>query len=153
MIVELGAGKTPSVDGATTVDKRGFDGIDHVHDVETGLPFDASEAETVVAIHLLEHIDDLPSLMDDIHRVLVSGGELVGRVPHYRDQQAYDDPTHERLFTTRSFDYWDSRTELGSLSYFDAEYQVERCQRVRRWRVWKARPIDFRLIAQPGGAA
>lgn len=147
MIVDLGCGpnKRPSAD--VGVDVRDYDGVDVVCDIEDGLPFDDGAVDRVLAYHVLEHVADLPAVMAEIHRVLVDGGTIRGKVPHYRDRDAYTDPTHKQYFSAASFDYWDAATEYGSMDYFDVGFRVRVAERVRRLRVWRSRPVRFELEA------
>jgi ubiquinone/menaquinone biosynthesis C-methylase UbiE len=52
-----------------------------VTDAEQGLPFDDQSFDRVIAIHVLEHIPDLPKALDDIKRVLKPGGMLEVVIP------------------------------------------------------------------------
>ncbi len=45
------------------------------------LPFPDGSFENVTAMEVLEHVDDLPRALDEIHRVLRPGGTLVVSVP------------------------------------------------------------------------
>jgi SAM-dependent methyltransferase len=47
-----------------------------VGDAESGLPFGAAEFDRVLAIHVLEHLPNLPAALDEVHRVLRPGGVL-----------------------------------------------------------------------------
>lgn len=69
------------------------------------LPFRSGSAAAIHAYHVLEHVDLLP-VMDEFHRVLKPGGLLHIRVPHASSFCFWDDPTHIRAFTSRTFDYW-----------------------------------------------
>jgi ubiquinone/menaquinone biosynthesis C-methylase UbiE len=44
--------------------------------VEEGLPFDTGEFDRVLAIHVLEHLRNLPAALDELWRVLRVGGVL-----------------------------------------------------------------------------
>lgn len=147
MIVDIGCGPNKREPADVGVDIRDYDDVDIVADLEDGLPMDSSTADGVLAYHVLEHVDDLPGVMEELHRVLKDGGYLEGKVPHYRERDAYTDPTHRQYFTASTFDYWDPTTEYGSMSYFDAEFRIETAQRVRRIQLWKSRPVEFRLQA------
>jgi SAM-dependent methyltransferase len=52
-----------------------------IGDVQEGLPFDGGEFDRVLAIHVLEHLPDLPAALDEIRRVLRSGGLLSVVIP------------------------------------------------------------------------
>ncbi len=70
------------------------------------LPFKTGSVSAIYAYHVLEHLNFVP-LMDEIHRVLADGGVFHVRVPHASSFCFWDDPTHIRPFTSRTFDYWE----------------------------------------------
>lgn len=144
-LLDLGCGDNKRHPGAVGVDVREYDDVDVVTDLESGLPFGESEVDGVLAYSIFEHVEDLPGLMADLHRVCRDGATVEGKVPHWTDRNAYVDPTHVRWFDTRTFEFWDPRTELGQRGYFDAEYRVRDASRVRRLQFWKSRPIAFEL--------
>lgn len=145
--LDIGCGNNKRDPAAIGLDLRDYDDVDVVHDLEDGLPFEANCFGEVLAYSVLEHVADLPAVMAEIHRVLEDGGALKGKVPHYRDRNAYVDPTHTQLFDTKTLEYWDSTTELGKLDYFDVEFCVCEASRIQRIQFWKSRPIVFELEA------
>src|SRR6185503_10280363 len=54
----------------------------------------------------VEHIEDIPALMREIHRVLEPGGAVFLTTPHFSCANAYTDPTHRHHLGWRSFDYF-----------------------------------------------
>lgn len=107
--MEIGAGDNRRP-GFTALDRR--DDADVVWDLEnTPLPFDDGSVIEVRAEQVLEHIHGLIPLMNDLHRVLAPGGQLVIEVPLATDGtrwfgEAFRDPTHVRFFTHETFDYF-----------------------------------------------
>lgn len=95
---------------AAALEKAAALGIEPVQaNVEEPLPFDDASFDAVVAGELFEHLRFPDELVAEIHRVLRSGGVLVGSVPNaYRVQSRLlflrgkppeDDPTHLRMFS------------------------------------------------------
>jgi len=105
VILNLGCGKEKFT-GVIGVDRYPGSGADVLADLNRSLPFADRSAERIVCSHLLEHVPDLVSLMEEIHRVLVSGGTLWIEVPYFAHRDAFRDPTHCRYFTWESFDYF-----------------------------------------------
>jgi SAM-dependent methyltransferase len=111
------------------MDKVALPGVDVVHDVEhVPWPFADNEFDVVRASHVLEHLRDLLVVMEEIHRVLKPAGRLVVKVPYYRHETAFRDPTHYRFFTERSFEYFtpvalDGKTPFDY--YTSAHFRVE----------------------------
>ena len=105
VILNLGCGsqKLPGVIG---VDRYPGSKADVFADLGRGLPFAGHSVNRIVCSHLLEHVPDVVSLMEEIHRVLVRGGSLWLEVPYFAHHDAYRDPTHRRFFTWESFDYF-----------------------------------------------
>ncbi|NHN48718.1 class I SAM-dependent methyltransferase [Halostella sp. JP-L12] len=145
-ILDIGCGKNKREPKAVGLDIRDYDPVDVVADIDREeLPFESDRFERILTYSVLEHMENLPSVMEKIHRIAEDGAVVEGKVPHWKDRNAYIDPTHKRFFDERTFDYWDPTTEYGDLEYFDVEFRVRRSQRVRRLQFWKSRPIEFKL--------
>jgi SAM-dependent methyltransferase len=52
-----------------------------VADVQQPLPFDDASFDRVLAIHVLEHLPDLPAALTQIRRVLKPGGRFIAVIP------------------------------------------------------------------------
>lgn len=84
--------------------------VDIVCDLEQGhLPFEDQAVTCIVACHVLEHITHLVPLMRECARVLQDGGHLIAITPHAASDDAWEDPTHVRAFTDKSWIYFDKR--------------------------------------------
>jgi len=145
MLLDIGCGDNKRDARAVGVDRRPYEDVDVVADLERGLPFAADSVDGVLAYSVLEHVADFPGLMADLHRVCRSGAVVEGKVPHWTDRNAYVDPTHVNFFDERTFGFWDPTTEFGERGYFDAEFRVRTAKRIRRVQFWKSRPIEFEL--------
>jgi len=104
----LGAGpKAPKLPGVVNVDIRNFPATDVVHDLNViPWPFEDGEAYSVNASHILEHLEDVPATMDELHRILCPGGELYIEVPIVTTKNldiAFADPTHKQFLRIHSF--------------------------------------------------
>ncbi|HEY8217628.1 MAG TPA: class I SAM-dependent methyltransferase [Acidimicrobiia bacterium] len=61
---------------AATIEAR-FPGVEViVADCQQQLPFDEASFDRIIAVHVLEHLPDLPSALDECHRLLRQGGVL-----------------------------------------------------------------------------
>lgn len=104
MRINLGCG-LDNKDGYTNVDI--VRPCDIIADFESGvLPFDDESAVEVNASQLMEHIHNFIPLMNEIYRILKVGGKLKVDVPIYPYREAFQDPTHCRVFTSNSFKYF-----------------------------------------------
>jgi hypothetical protein len=61
--------------------------------------------EEVHAYDVVEHIEDVVSFFEEVHRICSPGAIVHITVPHYSCSNAFTDPTHRHYFGLRSFDY------------------------------------------------
>ena len=89
------------------MDKLDIPGVDVVHDLNKfPYPFKDNQFDAVYCSHVLEHVDDLIKVMAEIRRILKPRGRVVIRAPHFSCGVSYRDPTHKRLFSYFTFDYF-----------------------------------------------
>ncbi len=69
-------------------------------------PFDEDEFHEVICQDILEHLGDLPSVMQEISRISKRGGVVKIRTPHYSSHYAYNNPTHRHYFGYYTFEYF-----------------------------------------------
>lgn len=113
MRLNLGCGNG-AMEGYVNVDLRPLSGVDVVCDLDDGpWPFKDSAAEQILALDIFEHLEDVIGAMDECHRILASGGELIIRGPLAGSLWVWSDVTHRRAFTELSFDHFDPETHLG----------------------------------------
>lgn len=100
--------------GFVNHDGLGLPGVDVVHDLnQFPYPFVDNEFDEIYASHVLEHVDDLVRVMGELRRILKPDGRLVVRVPHFSCGVSYRDPTHRRLFSYHTFDYFTAECFYG----------------------------------------
>jgi predicted SAM-dependent methyltransferase len=85
------------------------DVIHNVHDLP--LPFPDNEFDTVLTVHVLEHVDKdkLIDLVYDFSRILKVGGYMIAIVPHGSHDSAWENPHHRHLFAEGTWAYFDRR--------------------------------------------
>jgi len=100
MKYNIGCGKDIRED-MTNVDRRKWDGVDHVMDLRNwDLPDDS--AEYILASQILEHFspgDDLFAIMHNIWKTLKKGGRLEAFVPDARTSVFTFLPDHQSYWT------------------------------------------------------
>lgn len=60
--------------------------------------------------NVIEHVLDIVGLMEEIHRIGVSGCDVVITTPHFSSLYSYQDPTHLRHLAYDSMDYFTENT-------------------------------------------
>jgi ubiquinone/menaquinone biosynthesis C-methylase UbiE len=119
-VLNLGAGNR-LIEGAVQHDRvKHRPEIEVVHDLNVlPWPFEDKSFDKIVALAVLEHLDiDLVASLNECHRILEPGGQLVIKLPLHRAYNAYDDPTHRWLFSLRSLDQFCPETERGKAYAF-----------------------------------
>lgn len=122
--VDLGAGAVTRAPGAIRADSARAVRPDVLLDASRGLPFRTGSLKRVYCFDLVEHIDDIPALMAELHRVLEPGGAVLITTPHFSCANAHTDPTHKHQFGWRSFDYFTAQHELRY--YSSARFRIVR---------------------------
>jgi hypothetical protein len=96
--------------GWTNIDLVNQKGVDLVFDLnsipEHQLPIAESSVKSILLSHVLEHLNRPLDLMQELWRVAQNGCNLVIRVPHGGNDEAWLDPTHRRPYFPRSFIYF-----------------------------------------------
>ncbi len=89
------------------LDSIGLKGVDIVHDLNKfSYPFKDNEFDEVYTSHVLEHLEDLTKVMKELKRICKKGAKIIIRVPHFSCGVSYRDPTHKRLFSYFTFNYF-----------------------------------------------
>jgi len=86
-------------------------------------PFKNNQFETVIADNIVEHLDDIPRFIEEIHRICKNGAKIQITTGHFSGIDAFTDPTHKHFFTSRTFDYFIPQTDLHELQYSKAQFK------------------------------
>jgi hypothetical protein len=84
-------------EGFQGVDAFAFVGVDFVVDLrQTPWPWADASVEAAHASHFVEHLTgpERCAFVNELHRILVPGGQCQIIVPHWASNRAYGDPTH-----------------------------------------------------------
>ena len=104
------------------LDIRSFEGIDHVVDLNiTPWKFEDNSFDSIIAIHLIEHLDNLISFMDECHRILRPSGELYIETPIAGGDPdlEFADPTHIRCYRPHTFVNYFTGSGISKFGYTD----------------------------------
>lgn len=148
----LGAGpfhvRRPNTHEETLVDRLPFRGkgntpIDVVHNLDyTPWPFEDNNYDEIVAIHLVEHLKDLISFMNECWRILRPGGALYLATPEAGNNfnLTHTDPTHVRTYRVHTWINYFTRSEGPKFGYTD-----------KFWALWDIRVVEgsIHLHAMP----
>jgi SAM-dependent methyltransferase len=123
----LHVGCGPSAkEGDVGIDILAGPAVDIVHDLNVvPWPLDDDQFGSVICKDILEHLEDIPAVMGEIHRVSRDGARVFISVPTGSSPDLFTDPTHIRGFGSRSFDYFDPDKELYGYGYTDMRIHVE----------------------------
>lgn len=114
-MVQLGSGLATRIQGAIHVDIAGNTNPDIIFNLnDTPYPFQDNSIDFIVAISILEHLDDFLGVMAEIHRIAKPGASVYILVPHFSSASAFVDPTHCQHLSARSCDYFICGTDLES---------------------------------------
>jgi predicted SAM-dependent methyltransferase len=92
--------------GFVGVDFFAAPGVDIVHDLRTGFPFEDSSVEHLRAHDAIEHLPDRIHTMNEIWRVCRHGATVDISVPSTDGRGAFQDPTHVSFWNINSFFYY-----------------------------------------------
>ncbi len=92
--LNLGCGEDKK-EGYINVDWSPLVKPDVVHDLNTiPYPFDDHSVDSIEAFHVLEHLEKPFAIMKEFHRILVPGGQLHLKLPHFSRGFTHAEHTH-----------------------------------------------------------
>jgi SAM-dependent methyltransferase len=110
--LNLGAGKDIR-SGYINHDIADISNIDVVHDLnQRPWPFEDSAFDEIIALDVLEHLDDFLPTMEELYRILAPCGTIKIKVPYWNSSFCHMDPTHKQLFHEMTFHFLDPEKEL-----------------------------------------
>jgi hypothetical protein len=92
--LDIGCG-THKLAGAVGIDLRPLPGVDVVQNLNEG-PWKLKDHQFsyIRCQHVIEHVQNLSTLVKEIHRVAAHDCEVEFRTPHYSSWTSWGDPTH-----------------------------------------------------------
>ncbi len=103
MKLNLGCGEK-LLDGWVNIDKYPSSSSIIFGDIQQGLTYDDSVADEILLDNVIEHIQSIPDVMKEAHRLLKGGGKIHIYTPHYTSHSSWRDPTHVHHLSFFSFD-------------------------------------------------
>lgn len=118
-------------------------GVDHsphsqadiLHDLDTiPYPVEADSFDLVILQDVIEHVRDVPAVLNEVYRIVRHGGIVRIRTPHYSSYYAYNDPTHLHFFGALVFDGFDAANP--NRLYAQARFLIRR-REIQFPKVWR----------------
>jgi predicted SAM-dependent methyltransferase len=126
-VLDLGCGKKKRP-GAIGVDYSDRHDADIVHNLNVfPYPLQDEEFDEIYLDNVLEHLDDPMRVMEEVHRIGRSGGQVKVIVPYFRSVWAFIDPTHQHFFAVDSFAFYDpDHIICRRYDYVKTRFKVEK---------------------------
>lgn len=125
--LNFGCGKNIK-EGYVNADIAPLEGVDKTFDFNFfSYPFPDGEFDEILADNILEHLDDIPAVMKELHRISKPSGKLRIIVPYYNCYGAYNDITHKHYFSHRSFEPFYRKDSRGNY-FVEEEFKLKRLE-------------------------
>ncbi|MFM0278452.1 class I SAM-dependent methyltransferase [Paraburkholderia sediminicola] len=105
--------------GFVGIDRFSLPGVDIVADINTGIPLPQESVDYLVASHSLEHFDDLPNVIHEIHRVCKDRALVTIVAPYSATALNLANPYHVQVFNEHTARFFTNaaETSLQSADY------------------------------------
>jgi SAM-dependent methyltransferase len=101
----IGSGKMNPSPNITRLDISPETGADVIWDLNIfPYPFEDSTFDRIECFDVIEHVANIPAVMQECHRILKNDGLFYITTPHYSSNNSYIDPTHRFHLSYFSFD-------------------------------------------------
>lgn len=142
-ILNLGCGNVkfdvPEAAQATEiigVDHSPHSQADIIHDLDVfPYPFDADAFDLIVMQDVLEHLENIPAVMNEAYRIARDGAMVRIRTPHYSSYYAFNDPTHKHAFGCFVLDGFDADAPNRAYSNARFRFVTREIQFPKVWRI------------------
>lgn len=123
----LGAGKWQRIEGADHQDRIKFAGINRQFDLNMiAWPVSSDHYDQIIATHVVEHLESLIHFMEQCHRALAKGGQLIIETPNagVNPDLTHCDPTHIRCFRPGTFENYFTERGITRFGYTDKAWTI-----------------------------
>ena len=129
-ILNLGAGNLPRPDAVNHDLRKHRPEIDIAWDLnDLPWPWEDKSFDFIIARAVLEHLRiNLMESVNECWRILRPGGRMYLKLPHWRSDISYIDPTHYWKFSLLTPTFFDPDTEYGRAYAFYSD---------RKWKIVK----------------
>ena len=146
-ILDVGCGINKKA-GAIGVDRNPASRADVIADLDRfPYPFRDSAFDALRAVHVIEHLSDVIRSMEEFHRLVRGGGEVLIVTPHYTDFSSFCDPTHRWHLNSFSLRYFGQ--DHGGFGYYSTARFEENSVRVKLLALWKGLGFEWLVNTFP----
>lgn len=125
-VLDLGCGVN-KVAGSIGIDRIPLLGVDLVFDLDSfPYPLIDNIVDKIYLNDVIEHLPDTIAAMEEFYRLCSPNARLKIRVVNWNSHYAFEDPTHKKIFTEHSFDFY-GKYKLRSY-YSTARFDVISCE-------------------------
>lgn len=101
-VLDVGCGPQ-CLPGAIGIDHKKYPGVGYVHDLNASpWPVPEKQFRHIRCQHVIEHIRNLETLVEEMYRVALPGARIDFITPHYSSYASWGDPTHIHHFALGS---------------------------------------------------
>lgn len=124
--IDLACGQRKK-EGFKGLDQMLLEGVDYVHNLmefpwpiedNSVYEFNCEHYVEHIPIHLLDGTYGLNRFMEEVYRCLMDKGTIRIVAPYFMSMEAWQDPTHTRGITDRTFAYYNQNVVGGSLDHY-----------------------------------
>ena len=134
--------------GAIGIDRNPASRADVLCDLDRiPYPFRDSSFDRLQAVHVIEHVADVIRSMEEFHRLVRAGGEVIIVTPHYTDFSSFCDPTHRWHLNSFSLRYF-GENHGGFGYYSDARFE-ELSVHLKLLALWRWLGFELAVNASP----
>jgi SAM-dependent methyltransferase len=108
--VDLGCGPVKR-DGFVGIDRFPMPGVDIVTDLNEGIPLEDDSVDYLIASHSLEHFDDLPKVIQEIHRICKDRALVTIVAPYSATGLNLANPYHVQVFNEHTARFFTNAAE------------------------------------------
>lgn len=141
-VLDVGCGLN-KLPGAIGLDRSAASRADVLADLDRfPYPFRDSAFDRLQAVHVIEHVSDVIRTLEEFHRLVQPGGEVLIVTPHYTDFSSFCDPTHRWHLNSYSLRYFGS--DHAGYGYYSKARFDETSVHVKLLSLW--RWLGFELL-------
>lgn len=123
-ILSVGSGKIAEREDVVRLDISKETGADVVWDLNvTPYPFEEGEFDKIECFDVIEHVDNIPKVMQECFRILNNDGVMCITTPHYSSPNSFIDPTHKFHLSIFSFDCFSDEHKYSY--YSGARFKID----------------------------